>query len=116
MRSSVASILVFASAIAVAAQAVPTFDVASVKRSADILTRVVRPLVGETRPGGIWRATDSTVESLIRYAYPNHAFAGQITGLPDWARRDYFDIDARADVSASPDIIVVDRVERPSAN
>jgi uncharacterized protein (TIGR03435 family) len=105
MRFGVASVLITAAIAAVSAlaqQVAPAFDVASVKRSPPFLDRVLQPFVGVPQPG-VWRLRDSTVIAAIRSAYPGHPLSVQIAGAPEWASRDYYDIDARWDPAASAD-------------
>jgi uncharacterized protein (TIGR03435 family) len=104
MKTSVAGAAVFLAVSAlVHAQAPPAFEVASIKRSAGSPTAAVRSVIGEVQPGGVWRSTAATVYGVIRTLYPSHTFPGQIQGLPDWAGAEFYDIDARATPSASPD-------------
>jgi uncharacterized protein (TIGR03435 family) len=78
----------------------PTFDVASIKRT-DI-TGVVRPIMGEVQPGGVWRSTLATPVALIQALYPGYSFPGEIVGGPEWATTEPYDITARAAATASP--------------
>ena len=74
----------------------PSFEVVSVKRQltpfspANIQTAFARLL-----PGGVFRGTHVTVESLLLFAYPDLS-AVQIVNAPDWTRRDVFEISATA--------------------
>jgi uncharacterized protein (TIGR03435 family) len=86
-----------------AQQPPPRFEVASVKRSPDPATTIVTIAVGVTQPGGVWRSTFATVQALIRSLYPDHGFPGQIEGGPNWVGSEFYDINARALPSSSPD-------------
>ena len=67
-----------------------TFEVASVKPSGpDVPGMFLQPL-----PGGNLRMTGATLKNLIAFAYSVREFS--ISGGPDWASYDRFDIDARA--------------------
>ena len=90
---------VVASAGALAQQA--AFDVVSVKRSSDPMRRVLRPVMGEVRPGGVWIATDVLLINLVRYAYPGHPLAAHIVGAAEWTERDFFDVEARGNPDAT---------------
>src|SRR6185295_8233367 len=82
----------------------PAFEVASIKRSPpDVAGPAVRSVIGEVQPGGAWRSTFATVYGLIRTLYPGHWFPGQIAGVRDWIGTEFYDINARATPSASPD-------------
>lgn len=73
-----------------APQPAPAFDVASVRRN----VTAVFPVGPEVRRGGSFVAIRATLERLVRFAYDLPAY--QVIGGPDWARRDHFDVDARA--------------------
>jgi uncharacterized protein (TIGR03435 family) len=80
-----------------------SFEVASVKpspdpRSVPTFSRVITEIL----PGGAWRSRFATVVELIRALYPGHSLPGQIAG-PDWITTEFYDIDARAAASASPE-------------
>ena len=80
-----------------------SFEVASVKPSPDPRSvQFFTPVVGQVQPGGVWRSRFATVLELIRALYPGHSLPGQIQG-PDWITTEFYDIEARATVSASPD-------------
>jgi uncharacterized protein (TIGR03435 family) len=63
----------------------------------------MRPVVGEVQGSGIWRSTFITVVGLTRYAYPGHAFPGQVVGGPAWSSADLYDIEARAAAASTPE-------------
>lgn len=80
----------------------PTFEVASIKRSSPDATPATPSVIGEVLPGGVWRAKFATVYGLIRTLYPGHSLPGQIQGISGWMGGEFYDIDARATPSASP--------------
>ena len=83
-----------------AQQSVPTFDVASVKPQEEPMSVTYAAAAApRLRPGGVFSASHATVSALILYAYNLQPF--QLTGGPDWARRDHFEISARAAADAS---------------
>jgi uncharacterized protein (TIGR03435 family) len=53
------------------------------------------------RPGGVFSGSHATVRALILYAYNLQPF--QLADDPDWARREYFDITAKAAADAPVD-------------
>lgn len=80
-----------------------SFEVASVKPSPDPRSvPVFTSVIAEIQPGGVWRSTFATVFGLIRNLYPGYLMQGQILG-PDWIGTEFYDINARAAPSASPD-------------
>jgi len=81
----------------------PTFQVASVKRSSPDVTPATRSVIGEVAPGGVWRAKGATVYGLIRTLYPGYSLPGQIQGVSNWVGGEFYDVEARATPSASPD-------------
>ena len=85
-------VVLFASTL-VGAQAPLAFEVASVRPSAapDAGRDPGRP-----RPGGRWSAMNTTLNLLLRIAYPEHRFPGLIAGGPSWMAERTFDIDAKA--------------------
>ena len=78
------------------------FEVASIKRSV-AGSPAARSIIGETAAGGVWRATATTLFGLIRTLYPGHVLPEQIQNLPAWAGTEFFDIEARAGATASPE-------------
>jgi uncharacterized protein (TIGR03435 family) len=88
--------LVLACSIAgvAAQQPRPTFEVAFVRPQARPTT--VAEAIGWPRayPGGRLAGTHATLEWLITFAYDVKAF--QVIGGPDWIRREYFALDAKA--------------------
>lgn len=72
----------------------PVFEVASIRRSADVSKRMLAPS-NEFLPGGVWRVRDSTFRNLIRTLYPDQA-RWQIVGGADWIAQEFYDIEARA--------------------
>jgi uncharacterized protein (TIGR03435 family) len=82
-------------------QALPTFEVASVKPRTLPGTSLSAPQ--GARPGGAFGMVNSTVARLVMYAYDRPDY--QVIGGPAWVRTDRFDIAARAGREASvPDI------------
>jgi hypothetical protein len=85
---TVAAIAVLVATGLAAQTAAPVaFDVASVKRSPDVSDRAVGPTIGEIQPGGVWRARDA----------------------------DIYGVELQDD-RTSADVLVIDHIERPSAN
>jgi uncharacterized protein (TIGR03435 family) len=86
---------------AVVAQ-LPSFDVASIKRSssADGPTLV---RYGGLLNDGRWVATNATFAMIVRAVYPGHDLAEQVVGLPAWAETDRFDIAAKPPAGISRD-------------
>lgn len=78
----------------------PTFETASVRPQRD-LTAMEGPHV---IPGGGFRASRASVQSLLMFAYDLKSYR-TIFGGPEWIRRDRFSIDARAGFDASTDQI-----------
>ena len=101
MRTSLMLVVVLAASLA--AQTVtppaPVFEVASIRRSADVSKRMLVPS-NEFLPGGVWRVRDSTFSVLIRTLYPDQA-RWQIVGGADWMSQEFYDIEARALPTAS---------------
>jgi uncharacterized protein (TIGR03435 family) len=74
----------------IAAQAIPTFDAASVKRSASGRTDGGVGL----RPPNRYVASNVLLRTIVTHAYRLKRF--QVIGGPDWIDGERFDIDARA--------------------
>jgi len=75
------------------AQAPPaSFEIASIRPTID--DGNLDP--GRPRAGGRWSAKNTRVELLLRLAYPEHRFPGEIAGGPSWISERTFDIEARA--------------------
>src|SRR5262245_29450229 len=72
-------------------QALPQFEVASVKQNKSGENRV---MIG-VQPGGRFTATNVTLRLLIRNAYQLQD--SQISGGPSWLADDHFDIVAKAE-------------------
>jgi uncharacterized protein (TIGR03435 family) len=101
MRTSLLLVLLLATPLAaqtVTPQA-PAFEVASIRRSADVSARIVTPS-NEFLPGGVWRVRDLTIRNLIRSLYPDQA-RWQIVGGPEWTSQELYDIEARGHTTAS---------------
>jgi uncharacterized protein (TIGR03435 family) len=91
MRSALILAVLVGGVVAVAAQSPqPAFDVVSIKRNVSGSF----PISPQARPGGSFVSTNSTLESVVRFAYnlPDY----RIVGGPAWVRADRFDIEARA--------------------
>jgi uncharacterized protein (TIGR03435 family) len=90
-------VAVLCSAAMVAAQAQPTFDVASLKRN----TSLNEYGGGGPRPGGRYRLTNMAARSLISVAWniPND----RVLGGPGWVAVDRFDLDATMKENATQD-------------
>lgn len=105
MRPSLMLVVVLATAVT--AQTDPPqsrgFEVAAIRRSADVTTRAVSPSI-EVLPGGVWRVRDVTIRSLIRALYPDQA-RWQTVGGPDWISQELYNIEARATATASAEDI-----------
>ena len=77
----------------------PTFEVASIKKQAALIPPSGP---GATAPPSLaFRSRNATVASLTQFAYGVSFF--QVVGGPDWARKDLFDIDARAAGEVPPE-------------
>ena len=78
----------------------PVFEVISVKRQLEAVSFGNMASAGpRVRPGGVFSASHATVTALILFAYDLKPF--QISGAPDWAQRELFDVSARAGGDAS---------------
>jgi uncharacterized protein (TIGR03435 family) len=76
--------------------AVPTFEVASIKRAAPAGDGPIAIRLGGLQ-GNRWIAQNVTLLMLIRSAYgPQYANPGQIVGGPSWMQADRFDVTAVA--------------------
>ena len=74
----------------------PSFEVVSVKRQLKPFSpEYIQTAFARLLPGGVFRGTHVTVESLLLFAHPDLS-AFQIVNAPDWARRDLFEINATA--------------------
>jgi len=73
----------------------PTFEVASVKRNLSGFG------IPGPRPGGVYSATGSTLQTIVLWAYGIRDY--QLLEGPGWVRTDRFDIAARAGRDASGD-------------
>ena len=76
--------------------AAPAFEVASIKRSPDLMAFSGFQLLG----GGRLEASHVTVKAMVAFAYEVRDF--YISGGPGWAGGDRFEIVAKADASATP--------------
>jgi uncharacterized protein (TIGR03435 family) len=95
IRSLMAVALIFGVALEVAAQA-PAFEVATVKRSPDLMKYSGVQFPG----GGRFEASQLTVKAMVAFAYDIRDF--YVSGGPGWAGTDRFEIVAKADPSATP--------------
>jgi len=102
LNRGLASLAVLTLAVTLSGQTPkPTFDVASVKvQLTPLEPALLSRAVPRMRGRGVFGGTHATVESLILFAYDLQP--AQAIGGPDWIRRDWFEIDARAAVDASP--------------
>jgi uncharacterized protein (TIGR03435 family) len=77
------------------APASPTFEVASVKKSAPPATGPMM-VAGGIRRGDRWVAGYATLRMLVQGAYePRYQMEGLIVGGPGWINTDRFDVDAK---------------------
>ena len=78
---------------------VPAFDVASIRPTPPNppVTGAVGPL-----PGGRWSPRNVTVAMILNRAYPEYGQPGMIIGGPGWLSERHFDIDAKAQATATP--------------
>src|SRR4051812_34890068 len=95
-----AALIVLLGAALLGAQSLPKFDVASVKRNKPVegpqytLTKI--------EAGGRLIATGAQLRTLISMAYqlkPDEAKL--VTGLPDWAKSEAFDVEGKAEGDSS---------------
>jgi uncharacterized protein (TIGR03435 family) len=92
--------LMAGSAVALAGQSPePAFEVVSIKRNVP----GTFPVGPEAREGGSFVATNATLLRIVRFVHDLPEF--QVVGGPDWARRDRFNVAARAGRDASADEI-----------
>lgn len=72
------------------------FEVASVRPQTQPLSVESFSTAGSrVLPGGVFKSSHVTVLSLVLFAHPG-LLETQVRGGPDWIRRDYFQVDARA--------------------
>ena len=90
-RSEVASLGLLAQT------ALPSFEVASVKRNPSGLGR---SMIENVQPSGLWLLTNVPTRALIRTAYRVQDF--QIVAAPDWVQTEHYDIVARASGDLRP--------------
>ena len=98
--ASLWSLLIVSVTVTLSAQAPRlSFEVASVRYRGD------QPLfIPPTRtPPNIFYRSGETVEFLVRLAYGVQKF--QVTGGPDWVRKNFYEINARIAADSSPDQI-----------
>lgn len=103
-RAVVAFIITAAAcgAAVVSAQS-PTFDVVSIKRNAANQAGRFENPTRIDRPDGGFTWTSVPVMTLIARAYPVD-IPGDIVGLPEWARREYYNLSATSTLSkATPE-------------
>ena len=95
-KSCTALVAVVVAAAGLGAQdALPTFEVASVRvnKTGEMGARIQR------QPGGRLNAVNMPLRDLIQFAYQVRPF--QIDGVPDWARTTRYDITAKAETDLS---------------
>src|SRR5688500_7581742 len=85
------------SATLLAQTALPSFEVASVKRNPSGLGR---SMIENVQPSGLWLLTNVPTRALIRTAYRVQDF--QIVGAPDWVQTEHYDIVAKASGDLRP--------------
>jgi uncharacterized protein (TIGR03435 family) len=104
MRVALASFVAAAFSLAVghaqAPAAGPTFDVVSIKSSAPETGPTRTANIFRQRPDGGITTTRTPVSSLISRAYPATT-TPDIVGLPDWARRDFYDVNATSPLATA---------------
>jgi uncharacterized protein (TIGR03435 family) len=95
-------LVVFALSVVSAQDVKATFDVASVRRQPSLVTPSAPP-AGAVASGASNRylARSATVASLIEFAY--QVIDEQLVGGPEWARKEFFEIDARTSRQLSQD-------------
>jgi uncharacterized protein (TIGR03435 family) len=82
------------------------FSVASIKPSRDNEC----PCRLDILPGGVLRGTHVTLERILQLAYrrpTGNLRTDLILGAPEWARFEKFDLEAKADASATPEQIAL---------
>jgi len=79
-----------------AAGTAPSFTTATVKVNTTGAPRVMMRVT----PGGIWDASNVTLESMVRLAYRLQEF--QVAGGPAWIYTDRFDIQAQSEQGSAP--------------
>jgi uncharacterized protein (TIGR03435 family) len=100
MRHTIASLLaVLLIAEAHARQKNPSFEVASIKRSAPDAAGTS----WGTQPGGRWAMRNMAVSVMIREAYPTPA--RDLVGAPAWVTSERYDVNAKADGNPTRDEI-----------
>ena len=105
LRLAIAVVAASSVVIGVTAQsAKPAFEVASVTPQREAVDpRNLRGAAPRAAPGGVFSAARANVMSLVRFAYDLKSH--QVSGGPDWLRRDMFQVDARAGFDAPADQI-----------
>jgi uncharacterized protein (TIGR03435 family) len=93
------------SSAAGAVDAQPSFDVASVRRIQSDGGFVIPS--ASVRPGGRWVVQMAPLTLILKAIYPEYALPGRIVGGPPWIDSERFDIDARAEGTASRDSILL---------
>ena len=82
-------------AVAASAQSPrPVFEVVSIRRHAELIPPVRMPASAT-----VFRMTNATVANLVVFAYGTSVY--QVTGGPEWARKDLFEIVAKAPFQAT---------------
>jgi uncharacterized protein (TIGR03435 family) len=100
-RTAIAALLVGAFTITLAAQSgVPRFEVASVKRQAAEIPPTP-PSGAAPALSATFRRVNATLVTLIRFAY--RVTDAEVMGGPEWARKDLFEIHAKAASATSPE-------------
>ena len=73
-----------------------SFEIASLKPSPVDDGSLKITIFGNPQPGGRWTSRNATLVQIIRGSYPGHVLPDQIVGGPDWVRKAWFDISAKA--------------------
>ena len=97
MRTYVGLFLLFVATLQAQTDSTPAFEVASVKRTESRTLAGGAP-IPRAQPGGRFRADSATVDSLMWFGYGIRQ--DLIVGGPDWARKDLFEISAKAEGDA----------------
>jgi len=78
----------------------PAFDVVSIKQSPPQTGPTRTANIFRQRPDGGLTTTRTAVSSLISRAYPATS-SPDMVGLPDWARRDFYDVNATSPLATA---------------
>src|SRR5215467_1257464 len=99
MHPAVTALLLVVASVALIAGDKPEFDVVSIKKN----TQPIPPGPPVQRPDGGFSMQRVPIGTLISRAYPP-AVPIDMVGLPEWARREYYDVNATSSLSrATPE-------------